>query len=161
MVGNGTGDQLWEETDEQAVIDEIMLGDFAVVRVHQIGDLLEGKERNRQRQDDVAHRPTEVEGAVECAEKKACVFVITQQGDVSGNAKYQHSLRGPSHQVATDQVVDHHAAHQQRHIGGVPPAVKHQRRQGQPYGGKALFAGAHEKDEARRLQELSATRLLN
>ena len=33
MVGNGTGNQLWEETDEQAVIDEIMLGDLTVVGV--------------------------------------------------------------------------------------------------------------------------------
>ena len=33
MVGDGAGNQLWEETDEQAVIDEVMLVDLAVVRV--------------------------------------------------------------------------------------------------------------------------------
>ena len=68
VMGNGAGDQLRKEADEEAVIDEIVFLDFAVMGIHQIGDLLESEEGNGQRQNDVAYRPAEAKGTVECAE---------------------------------------------------------------------------------------------
>src|SRR5690606_4841428 len=89
VMGDRAGYQLREEADEKAVADEIVFVHLAVMGVDQIGNLLKGKKGDGQRQDDVAHRPAQVKGLVERAEKKPGVFVVAEQGDVGGNPQYQ------------------------------------------------------------------------
>ena len=49
--------KLGEESNEQAVIDEVGILDLALIHIHEIGNLLKSKKRDRQRQNDIKVRP--------------------------------------------------------------------------------------------------------
>jgi len=51
VVHDGSGDELRKEQHEQAVIAQAELGDAPGLDIDQEGDLLEGDERDAQRQD--------------------------------------------------------------------------------------------------------------
>ena len=52
---------------------------YAIMGVDQVGNLLEGEERNGQRQDDVLDAPAQFQRGIQGAEEKAGVLVIDKQ----------------------------------------------------------------------------------
>ena len=52
VVDDRSGDELGEEGDEQQVVGEVVFAGLAAVGIDEVGDLLEGEERDAERQDD-------------------------------------------------------------------------------------------------------------
>ena len=90
VVGDRPGDQLRKEADEQAVVGEVVFFHHAVMGIDQVGDLLEGEEGDRQRQDDVFHPPTEIQRRIQRTEQEAGVFVVDQQQHVGRDRQPEH-----------------------------------------------------------------------
>ena len=129
------GDQLREEGDEQRVVENMIARHRAAVAVDHIGELLEGEERNAQRQREVIQRKMRAEGAVEVVHKEVVVLEIEQHAEVEAKAQ-QHQRQADGlalageHELA-ERVVDQDAAHDDGHIARVVVAVEHERRQHQ------------------------------
>ena len=94
MVDDGAGDKLGEKRDEQAIVDEIRIPDFALVDVDQIGDLLKCEEGYGQWQDDVAAAKTGTRKVVDGVQEELGVLEIGDEAQVEDHADEQQSPRG-------------------------------------------------------------------
>ena len=125
--------QLWKEEHEQAVIGEAP-GRLrhAAIAVDQIRDLLEGDERDADRQRDVPDRQrTELAGGeqhVQALERKAGVFVDDQDREVLYHAKRQQRAPGRGAFDANDlprqQMVDQRRGDHHRHEQRLAPEIE-------------------------------------
>ena len=53
MMNNRPDDQLWEEGDEQQIVNHVIFLRLSAIRIHQKRDQLKCEEGNTDRQDDV------------------------------------------------------------------------------------------------------------
>ncbi|MEW8498422.1 MAG: hypothetical protein AB2699_07920, partial [Candidatus Thiodiazotropha taylori] len=72
------GDQLREKSHEQTVFQEIVFVGLFSVGVNQIGDLLKGEKRDRQRQDNSFYIELSASDDIDLVDKKVCVFEIAE-----------------------------------------------------------------------------------
>ena len=132
---DGARDQLREERDEERVVEDVVARHRALVAVNHIGELLEGEERDAQRQRHVVEREREAKRAVHVRDEEVVILEVEQHAEVEGEAQ-QHQrqadalARRREHALA-ERVVDQDAAHDDRHIARVVVAVEHERRQHQ------------------------------
>ena len=87
VMDDGAGDELREEGDEERVVGEAVFARLALVRVDQIGDLLEGEEGDGQRQDDGVEVEVGSGEGVEAADGEVGVFEVAEQGEVEEDAE--------------------------------------------------------------------------
>ncbi len=92
VVDDGAGNQLREEGHEEGVMQEAVFVGLATIGVDQVGDLLEGEEGDRQRQDDGLQYQVVAEQGVEVVNEEVGVLVVAQQAKIGGNAGDQNGL---------------------------------------------------------------------
>src|ERR1043166_9849970 len=80
-----------EESNEQTVAQEIVASRFAVIGVDQIGDLLEGEERDAQRQRQRRQLPAEAECQAEGVEQEVAVLEVSQHGEIHRDAEREET----------------------------------------------------------------------
>lgn len=134
-----TGDELREEGDEERVVGEAVFARLALVRVDQVGDLLEGEEGDRQRQDDGVEVKVGAGEGVEAADGEVGVFEVAEQAEVEDDAGDQPDFAGVLSALsvrlveqAAEAEVGEHRHEQQHQINRPPPRVEEQRGQHQP-----------------------------
>ncbi len=133
IMDDRPGEQLREKRREQAELDRPGPADDATRRINQIGDLLEGEERDRQRQDDVMEREVRPRRRGDILDDEVGVFVIAEQPEIDDEADHQPRLRR-AHRLATaralndlaDDVVENDREQQDRQVARPPPCVEDQ-----------------------------------
>lgn len=138
VVDDRPGDELGEEGREQREVQELHLLGFAAGAVDQIGDLLEGEERDRQRQHDPRQRTVGVEETEDVVGHEVRVLEPAQQGQVRDQAEDQPGLHPAvslglprALDAIADPVVEDDRAQQQRQVDRIPHRVEAQRRKRQ------------------------------
>ncbi len=63
-MDDGAGDELWEESDEEAVVDKVVFVSEIVFGVEEVGDLLEGVEGDGDGEDNGGDCPCDAEECV-------------------------------------------------------------------------------------------------
>src|SRR6202011_4069368 len=134
VVGDRPGQQLREKHHEEAIFEEVVLGDLAAGGIDEIGNLLKGEERNAERQQNVLQHKIGLQRGVGGVDQEIGVFEIAehkhvdhdpegqQQADPVGAAG-QALRRNPTR----NDEVEYRDAAEQRQIERVPPAVEEQR----------------------------------
>src|ERR1019366_3572321 len=89
MMNDGAGNQVREERDEQQEVAQIIFADNSAADIRQVGDLREREERNAQRQDDLAERPTGAKQGVKVADEEVGVFEVAQEQEVGRDTAEQ------------------------------------------------------------------------
>ncbi len=87
VVDDRPGDQLREEGHEQAVVQEPVFRRFALGGIDQIGDLLEGEERDAERQDDGADAEVQAGQRADILHDEDGIFEIGQHRQIAGDAR--------------------------------------------------------------------------
>ncbi len=129
MQDDGPGDQLGEEGDKQRVFVKGILLCLAPVGIHQIGDLLEGKKADAERQQDMFQFKGLMKQRVHILQKKIKIFKIEDNADIDKEPCGQNGffcrlfLRQAFHQLR-NQEVPYNAAADDQQIGDVKISVK-------------------------------------
>ncbi len=128
-----TGEQLREEGREQAELDGAGALDDAARRIDEIGDLLEGEERDRQRQDDVVKGEVAARRRRDIVDDEIGVFVITEQAEIDDETEDEQRLRAVGSTGgagALDElpkpVVEDDREQQDRQVARPPPRVENE-----------------------------------
>ena len=125
VVDDRTGDELREKGNKKRVIQKVVLFGFMTVTVHQIGNLLKGKEADRQRQNQMQQRYLRTEEEVCVIDEKVGIFKIAQQRQIDADTEKEQKLRFSAvYQFLSYQIVKNHRSQNQRQVNGIPPAVK-------------------------------------
>ena len=149
VVNDRPGDQLRKEGHEQGVVDEALVTDLAAIGVDQIGDLLEGEERDRQRQHDVVDAEVDRQQRLDqVGAEEARVFEVADAGQIGADAEAEQELRPGHQQPLADEEIERDRGDDQDQIDRVPPAVEEQRGGDQPGDGEARLLAATEDEEA-------------
>ena len=79
MVNNRSGDQLRKKSDEEAVVEKVILSSIAPPSIDQISDLLKSEERYCQRQNNLLQHNIATGDLIEIIDKEVGVFEIAKQ----------------------------------------------------------------------------------
>ena len=172
MMEDGSRQQVREEADEEAVVDERRFAHEALAGVDQISDLGESKEADAKGKNDMRQQPVRTEHDVRVGNKEVGVLEITQQRQIGDHAGRQQRARrdgrqrrhrragtlpGSRHalQRGADDEIEDDAPQEQRHETPAPPAIEEQRRDEQPQNARASRPPAVQREinEAGRGQE--------
>src|ERR1700761_8269920 len=134
------GDELRKEENEGAIFTKREGLHAPGLDVDQEGDLLEGDERDAERQNDVKQNEVGAESVVDRPIDEVGIFEKAEEGDVEQNADQQHRARetrlvaplAQPEQVRRQQVVDDDRGPDDEDIERQPPAVEYERRQDEP-----------------------------
>ena len=130
MVENRAGDEVREEGDEEDIGGERSFLDFALITVHQVGDLGEGVERDPDWQDDgergMAHPAERLHGS----KKEVGVFKKRQQAEIDGDRPDDRSaamvLWAFAGEEEADAIIEQDRADQEENQDGLPVGVEGQ-----------------------------------
>lgn len=93
IVGhNGACDQLREIGHERCILQEFILGNFAVIGIDHIRNLLEGEETDTQWQHDILQWEVRVRKPVQVLKEKVKIFEIEQDAEVQQYCQDHFSL---------------------------------------------------------------------
>ena len=137
VMNNWAGDQLGKERDEQAVVDETVLGAPAGVGINQVGDLLKREERDRQWKHDGRDFGAGSGQFRETLGEEAGILEIAQQTQVRHHAHQQQPATNRLRkrwaiQEPSNQVVESNGTGQQDQVARVPGGVECERGDNQP-----------------------------
>ncbi|WP_435169113.1 hypothetical protein [Falsirhodobacter sp. 1013] len=147
-LSDGPSDKVRKEHDKEAIAQEFTIGDRSVISDNQIRDLLEREEGQGQRKDECRNGDVHSGNVADRLRQKSGIFEDRKKQDVRGDSEHKKGAIGPSHQKATQGVIEQNAANDQRQIVPRPPAVKDQRRHYQPQDGTTLKVHEMKKKEA-------------
>jgi len=102
-----TGDELGEERDKQRVIQNVIARHGAPIAVDDIGKLLEGEERNAQRERDAVERQVQTEGMVHVIKEEIVIFEIEQHAEIDCQTQQHQQKDGGGSVEAVGQILQH------------------------------------------------------
>ena len=85
MHDNGTGDQLWEKCDKAAIVQKRMAVGVSAETLNNVGDLLESKKADSQRQSNLLNTDMCMEKKIAVINKEIKVFKIKQDSEIPQN----------------------------------------------------------------------------
>ena len=91
VVDDRPGDELREEGHEQAVVQEPVFRRLALGGIDQIRHLLEGEERDAERQDDGADAEVQTGQRADILHDEDGIFEVSQQRQIAGDAEDQQA----------------------------------------------------------------------
>ncbi len=120
-------DRLREEDDVECVAIERIERRLGALQVGQIHDVVEGEERDAERQPDVERRERRAEHEAEIGQHKVRVFEKREHADIEHDHERQHRL--PFHPAIGDRgkPVDRDRGDQQQDEGRTAPGIERQR----------------------------------
>ena len=130
MGHNGACNQLGEVSHKGCVLQEIILGNLTTVGIHHIGHLLEGKETDAQRQQDVLQNKIRVEDPVQIHQEEIKIFEVEQDPQIQQHSSGHFQLPQPgkgrlSHGIGK-QIVYHDGDENDGKVAGVKITIKPQ-----------------------------------
>ena len=134
------GDQLGEEKNEGAIFAKREGFDPPGLNVDQEGDLLEGDERDAERQNDIQQDEIGAKDVIDRAIDEVGVFEEAEEDDIEQEADEQHRPRqagrvaalAQSQQERRQGIIDDDRGSDDEDVERPPPAVEHQRGQNEP-----------------------------
>jgi hypothetical protein len=81
--------KLGKKTDEETVLDKIMLATSASIIINQISNLLKSEKGNAYRQNNFGKMPVNASQVAVCIDEKVRIFVVAQQNQVPDHAQIQ------------------------------------------------------------------------
>jgi hypothetical protein len=131
------GDQLWEERHEKREVQKIEMSYLPAVSINKEGDFLKGNERDAYWENNLWNGKTHAKQLLKTFCKESCVFEITQNAQIEGNAghknRFGHARRDPACAKNTSKCgVDKDRAQQQEQEFRLPPCVIDKRTEDQP-----------------------------
>ncbi len=151
---DGPGDELGEEGHEEGVLHEPVAAAPPVVGVHEVGDLLEGEERDPDGQGDGPEGDAGPRHGVHRVDEEVRVLEPSQEGEVEGQARHEDEAapgraRGGLDAPA-EQEVHQDGGGEEQEVDGVPPAVEDEGGPHEPAQGRASAARAGEEGVSRK-----------
>lgn len=86
MKHNGARHKLGKEGDKAGIVQKRIAGRLTLVPVNHIGNLLEGKKADSQRQGNFLYMPVRVQKEITVIHKKVEIFEIEEQSDICANS---------------------------------------------------------------------------
>jgi len=86
VMNNRAGNKLGKKGHKQAVMGEVVLLGLAIVGVDKVGNLLEGKKGNCQRQNDRIKMEIGPSNGIDIVYRKIGVFVESQQRQIENDS---------------------------------------------------------------------------
>lgn len=82
MMHDRSGNKLGEKTYEERIIHKVNTSYFPLVCINKKRDLLESKETDGQRQDNIEQAELLIQNQIDVMNNEISVFVITQQTNI-------------------------------------------------------------------------------
>src|SRR5262249_36779354 len=124
MVDDRAGNEMREESDEQAVGDEAALGRLALIGIHQERDLLESEEGYCERQHEPEVGYAKIAEPVDGTNGEVGVLERAQHGEIGGYAEHEQRPSKTEGRVGRDETtnreVEADRAEQQRQVERIP-----------------------------------------
>ena len=137
VMGDRPRDQLRKKCDEEGVIERRKVTHQTAIGIDQKRDLLEGDERNTDRQDDVRHHPLGTKKIVHVGDEEAGIFEIAEEAEIEDDADRENSAGAGARKPAIDDQlaeaeINRHREQEKEEILRSPPRIKDERRSHQP-----------------------------
>ena len=123
-----TGNELRKERHEHAEVEEAVDVPITASQIDQVGDLLEHKEADAERQDQVPGMEAIAQQGVGSAAKEVGIFEQAEHGKVQHHTENGNPPRTSGGEPSDDQPVGDGEPGQHRNEADIPPAVEEQRR---------------------------------
>ena len=124
-----SGNQLWEKTDKQAVMQKIVFTSLASPCINQVCNLLKSEERYCQWQKNCLYIPVGSEGRINIVDKEIGILKISQKSEIHSDSKNKNPAFFPTPltgdkasycKIKTDRKQN------QDEINRLPPGIKKQ-----------------------------------
>ena len=106
MQHDGPGDQLREKGHKQGVVQQRIVGHFALIAIDHIRNLLEREKADAQRQHEVEQRPVRAKKAVYVRSEKIVILIVEQHANVDEDAQEHDALAHPLRREAPHEFVE-------------------------------------------------------